>query len=181
LKTKILILFIGLFTAACSVLPEESIPGSNLHIANLGQAPELTNTTWINTEQSLRLADLRGQIVLPDMWAFGLITYRNVIPSLRECHQTNKDLRLVIIGNHYSEFSHDSDLVNLKQAVNELRIEYPVAQDNDVRTLRAYNIHYWPTLYLIDKKGNLRYVHIGEGAYGETEAAIQTLLAETYP
>lgn len=84
MKTKILILLFGLFTAACSVLPEGSIPGSNLHFVNLGQAPELTNTTWINTEQSLRLADLRGQIVLPDMWAFGLITYRNVIPSLRE-------------------------------------------------------------------------------------------------
>ncbi len=69
--TKILILFIGLFTAACNVLPEESIPGSNLHLAILGQAPELTNTTWINTEQSLRLADLRGQVVLLDMWTFG--------------------------------------------------------------------------------------------------------------
>ena len=64
MKTKILILFIGLFTAACSVLPEEDIPGSNLHFVNLGQAPELTNITWINTERSLRLADLRGQVVL---------------------------------------------------------------------------------------------------------------------
>jgi hypothetical protein len=71
LKTKILILLLGLFTAACSVLPGESISGSNLHLASLGQAPELTNTTWINTEQSLRLADLRGQVVLLDMWTFG--------------------------------------------------------------------------------------------------------------
>ena len=115
------------------------------------------------------------------MRAFDLNTYRNVIPSLREWHQTNKDLRLVIIGNHYTEFSHDSDLVNLKQAVNELRIEYPVAQDNEGVTWRAYNTRYWPTLYLIDKQGVIRYVHIGEGAYGEIEAAIQTLLAETYP
>ena len=86
-----------------------------------------------------------------------------------------------MIGNHYPEFSHEKELENLKQAVSELRIEYPVAQDNDGRTWRAFNNRYWPTLYLIDKKGNLRYVHIGEGAYNQTEAAIQTLLAETYP
>lgn len=87
----------------------------------------------------------------------------------------------MIIGNHYPEFSREYDLDNLKAAVEELGIEYPVAQDNDGRTWRAYNNRYWPTLYLIDKKGNLRFIHIGEGAYRETEAAIQTLLAETYP
>jgi hypothetical protein len=71
LKTKILIFLFGFITAACSALPEEDIPGSNLHFVNLDQAPELTNTTWINTERSLRLADLRGQVVLLDMWTFG--------------------------------------------------------------------------------------------------------------
>lgn len=86
-----------------------------------------------------------------------------------------------MIGNHYPEFSHEKELENLKRAVAELRIEYPVAQDNDGRTWQAYNNRYWPTLYLIDKQGNLRYVHIGEGAYGETEAAIQRLLAEMVP
>jgi len=100
---------------------------------------------------------------------------------LREWHKKYFDQRLVVIGNHYPEFSHEKDLNNLNQAVTELRIEYPIAQDNDGKTWRAYNTRYWPTLYLIDKKGNLRYVHIGEGAYEETEAAIQTLLAETYP
>ena len=100
---------------------------------------------------------------------------------MREWHKVYQNQGLVIIGNHYPEFSHEKDLDNLKQAVNELRIEYPVAQDNDGTTWRAYNNQYWPTLYLIDKKGNLRYMHIGEGAYEETEAAIQTLLAETSP
>jgi len=104
-----------------------------------------------------------------------------VIPSLREWNNKYKDRGLVIIGNHYPEFSYEEDLDNLKSAVKELNIEYPIAQDNDGRAWRAYNTHYWPTLYLIDKKGNLRYVHIGEGAYGETEAAIQILLTETYP
>jgi len=100
---------------------------------------------------------------------------------LREWHNEYHDQGLVVIGNHFPEFSHEKDLNNLKQAVTELRIEYPVAQDNDGKTWRAYNTRYWPTLYLVDKKGNLRYIHIGEGAYEETEAAIQTLLTETYP
>ncbi|MCJ7734578.1 MAG: redoxin domain-containing protein [Anaerolineales bacterium] len=100
---------------------------------------------------------------------------------MREWHETYQDQGLVIIGNHYPEFSHEKDLDNLKNAVQELGIPYPVAQDNNGVTWRAYNTRYWPTLFLIGKKGNLRYIHIGEGAYGETEAAIQILLAETYP
>ena len=86
-----------------------------------------------------------------------------------------------MIGNHYPEFSYEADLDNLKQAVKDLEVTYPVAQDNDGKTWRAYNNHYWPTFYLIDKRGHIRYVHIGEGRYQETETAIQDLLAESYP
>ncbi len=86
-----------------------------------------------------------------------------------------------MIGNHYPEFSYEEDLENLIQAVKELKIEYPVAQDNEGNTWRAYHNRYWPTLYLIDKQGYIRYVHIGEGRYQETEAAILALLAESYP
>jgi hypothetical protein len=87
----------------------------------------------------------------------------------------------VVIGNHYPEFSYESDLDNLKEAIESLEVPYPVAQDNRGATWRAYNNRYWPTLYLIDKNGHIRYFHIGEGAYQETEAAIQALLAEPYP
>ena len=86
-----------------------------------------------------------------------------MIPSLREWHQEFSPQGLVLIGNHYPEFG------------------YPVTQDNEGATWRAYNNRYWPTLYLIDKRGEIRYKHIGEGAYQETEAAIQALLAEPYP
>ena len=103
-----------------------------------------------------------------------------MIPSLKEWDQKYRDQGLVIIGNHYPEFSHEEDLANLQAAVAEHGIEYAVAQDNDGATWRAYKNRYWPTLYLIDKKGHLRYVHIGEGRYDETEAAIQSLLAEPY-
>jgi hypothetical protein len=104
-----------------------------------------------------------------------------VIPSLKEWHSKYASQGLVIIGNHYPEFGYEEDLANLKDAVARHEIEYAVAQDNDGHTWRAYKNRYWPTLYLIDKTGHLRYVHIGEGRYHETEAAIQALLAEQYP
>lgn len=103
-----------------------------------------------------------------------------MIPSLKEWDQKYRDQGLVIIGNHYPEFSYEADLSNLKDAVAQYGIEYAVAQDNDGETWRAYNNHYWPALYLIDKQGHIRYEHIGEGNYKETEAAIQALLAEEY-
>jgi hypothetical protein len=101
-----------------------------------------------------------------------------VIPSLREWHTKYSDQGLVVIGNHFPENQYERDLQNLKAAVQRLEIPYAVAQDNDGRTWRAYGNHYWPTVYLIDKAGHIRYVHIGEGDYAVTEAAIQTLLGE---
>jgi hypothetical protein len=101
-----------------------------------------------------------------------------VIPSLRGWYQEYKDDGLVVIGNHYPEFSYEKDLDNVRQALIDLDVPYPVAIDNERQTWSAYNNRYWPTLYLIDKQGHIRYIHIGEGAYEETELAIQTLLAE---
>ena len=104
-----------------------------------------------------------------------------MIPSLKEWDKKYREQGLVIIGNHYPEFDHEASLTNLKAKVLEYGIEYAVTQDNDGATWQAYDNIYWPTLYLIDKQGHIRYIHIGEGKYEETEAAIQTLLAETYP
>ena len=104
-----------------------------------------------------------------------------MIPSLRGWHEKYAGQGLVVIGNHYPEFSYEAELANLEQAIQDLNVPYPVAQDNDGQTWRAYNNRYWPTLYLIDKQGHIRYQHIGEGRYQETEQAIQALLAETYP
>jgi hypothetical protein len=104
-----------------------------------------------------------------------------VIPSLRGWHAEYGPEGLVVIGNHYPEFDYEADLENLKQAIERLEIDYPVAQDNDGLTWRAYRNRYWPALFLIDKRGVIRYHHIGEGRYEETEAAIQALLAEPYP
>jgi len=100
---------------------------------------------------------------------------------LREWHTKYGEQGLVIIGNHFPEFGYEADLDNVKEAVRKLDIQYAVAQDNDGATWNAYNVRYWPTLYLLDKQGDIRYTHIGEGHYQEIEAAIQTLLAESYP
>ena len=85
----------------------------------------------------------------------------------------------MVIGNHFPEFNYERDLSNLKDAIQQLDIPYAVAQDNAGETWRAYQTRYWPTLFLIDKRGQVRYTHIGEGAYTEIEQAIQDLLKET--
>ena len=149
-------------------------------LPDLGPAPELTNDTWLNVDAPLRLANLRGKVVIVEMWTFGCINCQNVMPALKEWHNQYKEAGLVIIGNHFPEFSYERDLENLKTAVVQNDIQYAVAQDNDGATWQAYKNIYWPALYLIDKQGRIRYIHIGEGNYKETEQNIQALLAETY-
>ncbi|HVM70146.1 MAG TPA: redoxin domain-containing protein [Anaerolineales bacterium] len=145
-------------------------------LRDLGPAPELTNTIWINTDTPLRLANLRGKVVLLEMWTFDCINCRHTIPTLNSWYNTYSSQGLVIIGNHFPEFPVEADLNNLKQAVQELEIQYPVAQDNQGVTWNAYQNRFWPTMYLIDKASHIRYIQIGEGGYAITEAAIQELL-----
>jgi hypothetical protein len=93
-------------------------------------------------------------------------------------HEEYASQGLVVIGNHYPEFDYESELENLKQAIVDLKINYAVVQDNEGVNWKAYQNRYWPTLYLIDKRGRLRYIHIGEGQYEEAETAIKSLLNE---
>ena len=164
-----------------SSLSQTDSPKKNLaSLPDLGPAPELTNTTWLNVDSPLRIADLHGKVVIVEMWTFGCINCQHVMPSLKEWHSKYADQGLVIIGNHFPEFSYEADLENLKNAIAKNDIQYAVAQDNNGDTWRAYKNNYWPALYLIDKQGHIRYVHIGEGRYKETEENIQALLAEEY-
>lgn len=165
-------------SAAPNVPPPPAEHRSDL--PDMGVAPELTNEVWLNTDRPLRLGDLRGKVVLLDMWTFGCINCRNVLPALRDWYKTYSDQGLVIIGNHFPEFDYERDLNNLTAAVHQLDVPYAVAQDNAGQTWTAYRTRYWPTLFLIDKNGHVRYTHIGEGAYTETESAIQALLKEDY-
>jgi thiol-disulfide isomerase/thioredoxin len=169
-----LFLFAVLLAACASSQSKEQ--SAQADYSDLGPAPELSGDVWLNSDSPLRLAGLRGKVVLVEMWTFGCINCRNVIPSLREWHHDYSSQGLVVIGNHYPEFSYEHDLENLKQAVADLEVTYPVVQDNEGANWKAYNNKYWPAMYLIDKNGHIRYTHIGEGRYGETEAAIQALL-----
>jgi thiol-disulfide isomerase/thioredoxin len=172
-----------LFGCASPASPQSQTDSAMPNLASLpdlGPAPELTNDTWLNVDAPLRLADLRGKVVILEMWTFGCINCQHVIPLLKDWHSKYAEQGLVIIGNHYPEFSYEEDLENLKNAVAKNDIQYAVAQDNNGGTWRAYKNHYWPTLYLIDKQGHIRYVHIGEGNDQESEKNIKALLAEEY-
>jgi thiol-disulfide isomerase/thioredoxin len=188
-------LLLTLFLAGCAPLARNAAQGAaqgakedspaaignpkKAALPDRGPAPELTNTVWLNTDHPLRLADLRGKVVLLEMWTFECINCQHVTPTLKQWYQDYAKSGLVIIGNHFPEFSYEADLDNLKKAVAEQGIRYPIAQDNDGVTWNAYHNRYWPAIYLIDKTGHIRYVRIGEGGYAETEAAIKSLLAET--
>ena len=146
----------------------------------IGQAPELHEGIWLNTDVPLKFEALRGNVVLLEMWTFGCINCIRTLENINEWHHTYKDEGLVVIGNHYPEFNYERDLANLRDALLRLEVEYPVLQDNDRDTWGRYNNRYWPTIYLVDKQGNIRYQHIGEGRYDQTEQAILDLLAEPY-
>ena len=175
-----LIGFLSFLLFGCAMQQTNVNTKKPVSLPDLGPAPELTNDTWLNVDAPLRLADLRGKVVIVEMWTFGCINCQHVMPSLKEWHSKYKDSGLVIIGNHFPEFSYEADLANLKDAIAREDIQYAVAQDNNGDTWRAYKNNYWPALYLIDKQGHIRYVHIGEGRYQETEENIKALLAETY-
>ena len=150
----------------------------NIDKSTFKLAPELTQISgYINTEP-LTLADLRGKVVLVDFWTYSCINCIRTIPYLNAWHEKYADDGLVIVGVHAPEFEFEKDPGNVRVAVEKFEIEYPVAQDNDKGTWKAYENRYWPRKYLIDNEGYIRYDHIGEGAYAETEKVIQSLLSE---
>lgn len=141
-------------------------------------APEFTGlTNWINSEP-LELEDLRGKVVLIDFWTYSCINCIRTQPYLKSWHETYKDSGLVIIGVHAPEFAFEQKPENVKKAAQKARLTYPIALDNDFATWNAYENQYWPASYLIDKDGQVRRYHGGEGEYKETEQAIRMLLAE---
>ncbi|HJU95552.1 MAG TPA: thioredoxin family protein [Nitrososphaera sp.] len=141
-------------------------------------APELTNVNGYINSEPITVADLRGKVVLVDFWTYSCINCIRTIPYLNAWHEKYADNGLVIVGVHTPEFEFEKDYNNVKAAVEKFDIKYPVAQDNEKGTWEAYENRYWPRKYLIDTDGYVRYDHIGEGAYAETEKVIQSLLAE---
>ena len=140
-------------------------------------APELTAGYWINSEP-LKLKDLRGRVVLIEFWTFGCYNCRNTLPFVKRWDDRYRDKGLTVIGVHSPEFDHERKVENLRREVDSLGIRYPVVSDNDYQTWDAYNVAAWPTTFLLDKQGRIRWRHVGEGDYDEAERIIQELLAE---
>ena len=142
-------------------------------------APELTGIVgYLNSEERIKISDFRGSVVLIDFWTYTCINCIRTLPFLTAWDEKYRDKGLVIIGVHTPEFEFEKDIENVKDAVDKYGVEYGVVQDNDYKTWRAFNNRFWPRKYLIDSEGYIRYDHIGEGAYAETEEMIQELLAE---
>ncbi len=140
-------------------------------------APDIVSDTWLNSAP-LSSADLRGKVVLVEFWTFDCINCRHTIPQLETWYQKYHDQGLVIIGVHSPEFSYEHDVANVKQAIQELKIPYAVALDNNFKMWNAFNVWAWPTVFILDKQGTIRFTHIGEGAYAEAEQTISELLKE---
>jgi cytochrome c biogenesis protein CcdA/thiol-disulfide isomerase/thioredoxin len=150
-------------------------------LRNYGAAPDFTGITrWINTPGSrpLSLTGLRGKVVLVDFWTYSCVNCIRTLPYLKAWYARYHRDGLVIVGVHTPEFAFEHVIGNVERAVREHGIHYPVAVDNNYGTWDAWANQYWPADYLIDRSGDVREVHFGEGSYGQTQDDIRLLLGE---
>jgi len=166
--------------AAAGDEDEDALEARAREIRAAGSAPELTGLTrWLNSEPTTIARELaKGNVVLIDFWTYTCINCIRTFPFLVEWHEKYAEHGLVILGIHAPEFEFEKDAGNVRMAMEQYRIEYPVVQDNDFNTWRAHNNRYWPAKYLIGPTMDWRYVHFGEGDYPETEEAIRRALEE---
>ena len=148
-------------------------------LPKLGQAPEFVGIyKWLNSEKPLTMSELKGKVVLIDFWTYTCINCIRTLPFVTGWYEKYKDKGFVVVGVHTPEFEFEKKTDNVLGAIKQYKINYPVAQDNDYETWNAYRNLYWPAKYLIDKDGNIRYTHFGEGQYEETEMNIKKLVEE---
>jgi cytochrome c biogenesis protein CcdA/thiol-disulfide isomerase/thioredoxin len=143
-----------------------------------GTLPSLSGAVeWLNSPP-LSAQALKGKVVLVDFWTYSCINCLRTLPYVRAWAQKYRDAGLVVIGVHAPEFAFEKSIPNVKSAVADLKIDYPVAIDNDYAIWRAFKNQYWPAHYFIDAQGRIRHHHFGEGDYAGSEKIIQQLLAE---
>lgn len=151
-------------------------------LADLGKAPEfIPGGKWFNLPEGktdLTMKELRGKVVLVDFWTYSCINCIRTFPYLKDWYQKYADKGFVIVGVHSPEFEFEKNPNNVERAMKDFGISYPVVQDNNFATWRAYGGNTWPRHYLIDKEGIVREFHSGEGKYAETELLIQQLIAD---
>jgi len=153
-------------------------------LEDCGPAPEIRGIdTWLNTPDGagLELADLRGQVVLLDFWAYSCINCQRSVPHVVAWDDAYRDLGLQVIGVHTPEYAFERETRNVASGAERFGITYPVAQDNSYATWTAYRNRYWPAHYLIDADGQVRQVSQGEGGYAATEQLIRDLLVSADP
>ena len=132
-------------------------------------------TGWLNS-QPLEPEDLRGHVVLVDFWTLTCINWLRTEPYVRAWSQAYRDDGLIVIGVHTPEFSFEHEIDRVRKATADMTIDYPVVLDNDYAIWSAFDNHYWPALYFVDKEGVIRDQHFGEGRYEQSERVIQRLL-----
>jgi thiol-disulfide isomerase/thioredoxin len=156
---------------------------AGLHVASArlpveGELPSFDGANgWLNSPP-LTPAGLRGKVVLVDFWTYTCVNWLRQLPYLRAWAEKYSDHGLVVIGVHTPEFGFEHDIDNVRWAVQDMRIAYPVATDNNYAVWRAFDNNYWPALYFADAQGNIRHHHYGEGEYQQSEMVIQQLLAD---
>jgi thiol-disulfide isomerase/thioredoxin len=139
-------------------------------------APEMAGIQdWVNSSP-LKIAELRGKVVLIDFWTYSCINCVRTLPYITRWDTKYRGKGLVIIGVHSPEFEFEKKLDNVKAATEKYGIHYPVALDSDLKTWSNFKNEYWPAHYLINKDGRVVYTHFGEGEYDVTEGNIRTLL-----
>ncbi|OLP16952.1 redoxin [Leptolyngbya sp. 'hensonii'] len=164
-------------TATPVVVPE--LPQSSPVNVSTGEMvlPEFQGITdWLNSAP-LTIAGLKGKVVLLQFWTFGCINCQRTLPYITRWHQQYGGQGLQVIGVHTPEFAYEREINNIKAALKQHKITYPVPIDNAFKTWNAYQNEYWPHLFLADRQGIIRYDRIGEGAYDRTEQMIRQLLA----
>ena len=160
---------------AMMMMMSSTAPGSK---AGPQMMPDLSGAiAWLNSPP-LNADQLKGHVVLVDFWTYSCINCLRSIPYVRAWAERYKASGLIVIGVHTPEFAFEKDADNVRRAVSELKITYPVPLDNDYKIWKAFNNSYWPADYMVDATGHIRFHHFGEGKYDETEQQIQTLLKE---
>lgn len=144
-----------------------------------GELPSLVGAiAWLNS-QPLTVDGLRGKVVLVNFWTYTCINWLRQLPYVRAWAEKYKDQGLTAIGVHTPEFEFEKNIDNVRRASTEMRIDYPIAVDNDYAVWRAFGNRYWPALYFIDTQGRIRHHQFGEGGYEQSERVIQQLLSES--
>jgi len=152
---------------------------STIDKSGFKKAPDLVGIAgYINTNHEELKAAMKDKVVLYDIWTYSCINCIRTLPYITAWNEKYADKGLLIIGIHSPEFEFEKDINNVKTAVENYGIKYPVVLDNDMKTWKAFENRYWPRKYIADSEGYIRYDHIGEGGYAETEKIIQQLLEE---